>query len=482
MDCLNTCHRNGRSAKKKRMIVDRLLEKEESMDIKKRIEELTPEMIANLARLVKYDSVRGEALPGKPFGEAPAAVLQEALQLVEEMGFAAVNVDNYCGYAQIGEGKDIIGIAGHLDIVPAGEGWSTDPFTLTEKDGVLYGRGVSDDKGAVIAALYALKLVQEEGIPLNKRIRVIMGCAEETGSQCMAHYMKVEEPLTVGFTPDGAFPGIYGEKSGMGLMIRSKKTKILEMTGGTVSNAVCQRCRTVVPADAVDGEALKKALAETALTSFSVTEEKDTLVIDAVGVAAHASTPLLGVNAAGCTMQALAAAGMQDDFVDYYNSHVGTACDGAGYGINVKDDYGELTFNNGVVKTENGVICCTIDCRVPVTYTGEQMREMIAPYLEDEKGSCEVLRTGKPLFFPPDSPMVKALHQAYVDVTGDTVNQPQVIGGGTYAKELTGIIAFGCEFPNEDNHIHNADEFLKIDQFKLQVEIYVQAIKNLLAL
>ena len=452
------------------------------MDIKTRVEELTEEMKSQLARLVKYDSVRGEALPGKPFGEMLAAVLAEALQLAQEMGFETKNVDNYCGYAQIGEGKDIIGIAGHLDIVPAGEGWSTDPFTLTEKDGVLYGRGVSDDKGAVIASLFAMKLVRESGIPLNKRIRVIMGCAEETGSQCMEHYMQVEEPVTVGFTPDGAFPGIYGEKSGMALMIRSKNTKIIEMTGGTVSNAVCRRCKTVVPADAVDEEALKKALANTALTEFTVTKENDTLVIDAIGVAAHASTPLLGVNAAGCTMQALAAAGMQDDFVDYYNSHIGTACDGAGYGINVKDDYGVLTFNNGVVKTEDGVISCTIDCRVPVTYTGEQMRELIAPYLEDEKGSCEVLRTGKPLFFPPDSPMVKALHQAYMDVTGDTESKPQVIGGGTYAKELPGIIAFGCEWPGEDNRIHNADEFLKIEQFKQQVEIYVKAIENLLAL
>ena len=109
-------------------------------------------------------------------------------------------------------------------------------------------------------------------------------------------------------------------------------------------------------------------------------------------------------------------------------------------------------------------------------------RELIAPYLEDEKGSCEVLRTGKPLFFPPDSPMVKALHQAYMDVTGDTESKPQVIGGGTYAKELPGIIAFGCEWPGEDNRIHNADEFLKIEQFKQQVEIYVKAIENLLAL
>jgi len=135
------------------------------MDVKKRIEELSEEMISQLGRLVKYDSKRGEAQPGKPFGEGPAAVLAEALQMAGEMGFETKNLDNYCGYAQIGEGKDIIGIAAHLDIVPAGEGWSTDPFTLTRKGDVLYGRGVSDDKGAVVAALYALKVLQEEAFP-----------------------------------------------------------------------------------------------------------------------------------------------------------------------------------------------------------------------------------------------------------------------------------------------------------------------------
>ena len=452
------------------------------MDVKKRIEELSEEMISQLGRLVKYDSKRGEAQPGKPFGEGPAAVLAEALQMAGEMGFETKNLDNYCGYAQIGEGKDIIGIAAHLDIVPAGEGWSTDPFTLTRKGDVLYGRGVSDDKGAVVAALYALKVLQEEGVSLNKRIRVIMGCAEETGSPCMVHYGQVEEPVTVGFTPDAEFPGIYGEKGMMAMLAKSKNTKIIDMNGGFVTNAVCNHCITVVPASEVNAEALRKALAETPLKQFTVSEEDGKITIDAVGVAAHASTPLLGVNAASFTMKALADAGMKDDFVEYYNSHIGTACNGEGFGINVQDDYGNLTFNNGIVKTEDGVISCTIDIRVPVTYTPEQMREMVGPYLEDEKGSCTITNQVESLFFPLDSPMVKALHKAYIDVTGDTERQMQVIGGGTYAKEVPGIIAFGCGWQDEDNHIHNADEFLKVDQFKLQVEIYVQAIKNLLAL
>lgn len=452
------------------------------MEVKERIEQLTEDMIKDLGALVQYDSQRGEALPGKPFGEGPAAVLAEALKIAEGLGFKTKNLDNYCGYAEFGEGKDIIGIVSHLDVVPPGEGWSSDPFTL-RRDGVtVYGRGVSDDKGGAIGSLYAIKILKEMGVMPNKRIRVLMGCNEETGSACMTHYNEVEEPITIGFTPDGSFPGIYGEKAGMHMMAYSKNTKIIEMNGGFVTNAVCSHCITKVPADAVSEEALKEALSKTPIPSFTVSKEGDALVIDAIGVAAHASTPLLGVNAASFTMQALADAGMKDDFVEYYNSHIGTSCDGSGYNLNVTDDYGALTLNNGIVKTENGVISCTIDIRVPVTYNEEQIRALCADRLEDEKGRTEINDIGKPLFFPKDSPMVKALHDAYIKVTGDTKSELLVIGGGTYAKSIPGIIAFGCEFPGKDNHIHDVDEKLEIEELQQQVEIYIEAIQNLLAL
>ena len=166
------------------------------MEIKEKISALEGEMLDKLARLVKYNSVLGQAEEGKPFGEGPAAVLAEGLKIAEELGFRTVNLDNYCGYAEIGEGEEIIGIAGHLDIVPVGDGWETDPFVMTRVGDKVYGRGVTDDKGPVIASLYAMKLLQESGKPLKRRIRVIMGCNEETGSRCMAHYNEVEEPLS----------------------------------------------------------------------------------------------------------------------------------------------------------------------------------------------------------------------------------------------------------------------------------------------
>lgn len=438
------------------------------------------EMIKALEALVKYNSVNEAARDKMPFGKANAECLDTALNIAKDLGFETKNCDNYCGWAEIGEGEEIIGIAAHLDIVPAGDGWDTDPFTLTQKGDTLYGRGVSDDKGAVIASLYAMKQLRDSGIKLNKRIRLIMGCNEETGSRCMQYYSQNEEPISCGFTPDGSFPGIFGEKGMCALTAYSKNTSIISMNGGFVSNAVCNSCVTEIPKNAVDIIPLREYLQGSKLQGFSLNETGDSIIITAKGTAAHASTPWLGVNAAGVTMEALKAAGMKDDFVDFYLSHIGNDCDGSGLGCKFADKFGALTLNNGIVKMQNGKISCTIDIRFPVTLKREEFLDMIKAHLEDSRGSIEVNSIVEPLFYPPESDLVKALHEAYITVTGDTQSKPQVIGGGTYAKSLKGIIAFGCEFPNSDNHIHDANECLPISQLLLQTDIYIEAIKNLL--
>ena len=232
------------------------------MDIKEKIHELSEEMIQNLGRLVAVDSQLGTPEEGKPFGEGPAKALEVGLKIADELGFQTVNLDNYCGYAEMGEGKEIIGIAGHLDIVPVGGDWTHDPFVLTREGDYVYGRGTTDDKGPVLEALYAMKLLRDSGVKLNKRVRLIMGCNEETGSKCMAHYNEVEEELSCGFTPDANFPCIHGEKGHMSMMAYSKHTKILSMNGGFVTNAVCDSCTTVIPAAAGLKEKLEKELAE----------------------------------------------------------------------------------------------------------------------------------------------------------------------------------------------------------------------------
>ena len=450
------------------------------MSIKEQIHDLSDEMITNIGRLVAIDSQLGMPGEGKPFGEGPAEALKEGLKIAEELGFKTVNLDNYCGYAEMGEGEEIVGIAGHLDIVPVGGDWTYDPFKLTREGDYIYGRGTTDDKGPVIEALYAMKLLRDSGVKLNKRVRLIMGCNEETGSKCMEHYNEVEEELSCGFTPDANFPCIHGEKGHMSMVAYSKNTKIISMNGGFVSNAVCDACTTVIPAEAGLKEKLEEILAKTKLQEYQVTEENGTIRIYAKGVPAHASTPTLGVNAAGAIFESLEKAGFEDDFVKFYNNHIGTSCDGSGIGLKFEDEYGDLTLCNGIVKTENGVVSCTIDIRVPVTLKAEDVRKMCEGKLEDENGRIEILEIGDPLFFPRESPLVNALYKAYVDVTGDTENEPMVIGGGTYAKSLKNIIAFGPEKLGIDYRIHSADEYMLVSGMEEAVLIYMEAIKNLL--
>ncbi len=441
---------------------------------------LCDEMLEKLSRLVKYNSVNEEALPGMPFGKTNAECLNEALKIAEELGFSVTNMDNYCGYAEMGEGDDILGIVAHLDIVPEGEGWSYDPFTLTRCGNTVYGRGVSDDKGPLIAALYAMKLVKDSGVPLKKRVRLLMGCNEESGSECMKYYNTHGEPITIGFTPDAEFPGIHGEKGMSSMTAYSKNTSIISMNGGFVSNAVCSNCTTEIPKNAVSVDRLRSQFEKTPLTSFEITEAENSIIIKAEGVAAHASMPNKGINAAGYTMQALQSAGMKDDFVDFYMSHIGVSNDGSGIGCKYSDKYGALTLNNGIVKSENGCISCTIDIRYPVTWTPDTIREKAAPYLEDENGRIEFGSVVEPLFYSEESDLVKNLYNSYVEITGDTVNKPMVIGGGTYAKTVPGIIAFGGTFLDEEPHIHDVNEKIEIDKFEKQVLIYRQAILNLL--
>ena len=452
------------------------------MDTKKTIHSLSDEILENLGRLVAIDSQLGTPAEGMPFGEGPAKALAEGLKIAEELGFKTVNLDNYCGYAEMGEGEEIVGIAGHLDIVPVGGDWTYDPFKLTREGDHVYGRGTTDDKGPVLEALYAMKLLRDSGVKLNKRVRLIMGCNEETGSKCMEHYNEVAEEVSCGFTPDANFPCIHGEKGMVMMTAYSKNTRIISMNGGFVSNAVCDTCNTVVPAEAGLKDKLEAALAGTKLQEYKVTEENGEISIYAKGVPAHASTPTLGVNAAGVTFECLAKAGFEDDFVKFYNEHIGTACDGSGLGLKFADEFGELTLCNGIVKTEDGVISSTIDIRVPVTLKADEVRKMCADRLEDENGRIEVHMIGDALFFPRESPLVNALYKAYVDVTGDAENKPMVIGGGTYAKSLKNIIAFGPEKPGIDYRIHSADEFILVSGMEEAVLVYMEAIKNLLAI
>ncbi|NLC96489.1 MAG: dipeptidase PepV [Erysipelotrichaceae bacterium] len=449
------------------------------MDVKQLIAKYEQSMIDDLAKLISIDSTMGEAQENAPFGIGPKKALDEALLQCDNLGFKTKNIDNYAGYAEIGEGEQLVGVLAHLDVVPVGDGWNTNPFELTIKDNVMYGRGVSDDKGAAIASMYALKIIKDLGIPLNKRVRLILGTNEESGSLCLKHYVEKEGHIDLGFTPDGNFPGVFGEKGSFGGRFYSKNTKIKDIQGGHTVNIVCDDCTIKIEKNSYSCKKLQDYFNNLNI-KYSIEEDNNDVVINVKGVAAHASRPSLGVNAISHLLNGLKQAGFQDPFVDYYLSHIGINNDGEGLGLKISDQYGSLTLNNGIIKMEDGVISGSIDIRYPVTYTAKQILELVDKYLDSENGYIEVVHVGEPLFFQVDSPLVSALVKAYRSVTNDNDSQPMTMGGGTYAKGINNCIAFGCGFPDVDYHIHDANEFLPIEELKLQTEIYVEAIKNLL--
>lgn len=450
------------------------------MDIKEMVEGYREELVNRLGKLVSVPSELGKSSDEAPFGEGPKKALLTALDMLKKDGFDTVNLDNYIGYGEMGEGEKVIGIVGHLDVVPARkeDGWNTDPYTMVEKDGTLYGRGVSDDKGAVVASMIAMKVIKDMGIKLNKRVRLIMGTNEESGSLCLKHYVEKEGSVDYGFTPDGEFPLVYGEKGMVGATYRSKKTNILNIEGGTVGNIVCKTCTIEVPKASFSKKALEDYFNNNSL-EYNIEEKESSVVITVTGVAAHASMPELGRNAISYLMEGLHSAGFQDPFCEFYCDHFGLETNGKSAGVYFKDEYGELTLNTGVIHMKDGVIEGSIDIRYPVTFNSKQIIKQWQPHLEDENGVITINHTVEPLFYPLDSPLVSSLLDAYRKVTGDTETQPWVIGGGTYAKGIGNTIAFGCAFPDNDYRIHNTNEWVTIDELLLQAEVYVQAILNL---
>ncbi len=448
--------------------------------IKEMVESRKEEIISRIRTLVSYESVQAAANNNHPFGDVVAACLDEALKMCEADGFKTTNLDYYCGFAEIGEGEKLIGMLGHLDVVPLGSGWTHDPLGGEIVDGTMFGRGVIDDKGPVVCAMTALKIVKELRPNINKRIRLIMGCNEETGSRCLAHYVEKEGHIDYGFTPDGSFPGVFGEKGHLSLKV-SAKTNIVFLKAGVAGNVVPNHAEAEVVKGSYDAAKLDAYFkANNIKYEVKVNERNGNDLIEVTGVAAHASMPELGRNALSYLMMALHEAGYDDDFVRFYVSHVGLTTDGSLMGIACHDEYGALTFNVGIADTVvPNEVFFLVDCRFPVSMKSAKVVEPLEIGSVAPDISVEVTRRSEPLFYERHSDLVEMLHSSYKEVTGKD-DEPLTMGGGTYAQGIRNCIAFGAEFPGWDYHMHDADEFVPVDQLLLQTEIYVNALLKLI--
>lgn len=473
------------------------------MDYLERLDSYHDEMLQTLENLVAFPSVKGDAVKTAdgevlPFGRNVDDALQYTLKKGAELGFSTFNAENYGGHIEFKseeENAENFAIVGHLDVVPEGIGWDNEPYKMTEKDGYVYGRGVSDDKGPVLACLYAMTAIKESGIKPKKNIRLILGLDEETGFTGINHYLERAGQPDLGFTPDGEFPLINGEKGIMVFDLVRKFSKpvnkeglrLTKLEAGLVSNAVPAGAKAVVAADDNMYSLIKDRLAQYVVeTGYDVRARKQgtSLVIESKGLAAHGALPQLGLNAVSIIMDFLGrlqfANEELNDFIAYYNEHIGFNVNGEKCGCGLEDEVsGKLTFNVGVATISEELATLTVNVRFPVTCTSDQVFEGIEKTLESTQIGIVKQSVINPIFMDENHPMVKTLMGVYKDVTGEADARPCVIGGGTYAKAVNNTLAFGALFPGEEDTMHQANERMSIESYFKMARIYAQAIYSI---
>lgn len=451
-------------------------------------------LIQDAQSFLQIESVLDEegGTAGKPFGEKVDEALQYMLKKGQDEGFKVKNVDGYAGHIEYGEGEDIVGVLCHVDVVPAGDDWTTPPFSADIRENKIFARGAIDDKGPTMAAFYALKMLKDAGLPLSKKIRIIIGTDEESDWRCVDHYFKHEAMPQIGFAPDADFPIIHAEKGIIDAIVsftyeqseENKRYILKQFTSGMRLNMVPDEARAIVAAaNDHDAEALKTAfaayLAENQLTG-ETNHTADGLTFTLKGVSVHAMEPANGTNA-GIHMANFLCKHELDERGLAFTSQINALFDqdtrGQKLGIACKDDIsGDLTLNVGTIRySQNEEAKLGLNVRYPVTADGEEVKKGI----ERIKGAAiEKFDDSPPHHVSKDHPLVKTLQRVYEEQTGDPAHLI-AIGGGTYARSLEAGVAFGPLFPGRPDCAHQKDEYIEIDDLLRATALYAQAMYEL---
>ena len=450
------------------------------------------QLVEDMKRWIAVPSVQGPAEENAPFGKENRRMLDLALEDAKKYGFEVRDVDGYAGDISFGQGEQTMGMLCHLDVVPAGDGWTHDPWGAEIVDNKIYGRGTMDDKGPALCALYAMRAVKDAGVPLKDGVRLILGCDEETGMSDMRYYAKKYKMPDYGFSPDAEFPVINIEKGGLGLLI-SKYTggegdaeiAVESLYAGVRPNVVPGVAKAVLKVR--DPEGFKAAVEKVAQEKgFRLTteEEDGRIALIAEGESAHASMPHLGKNAAGMLLIALkelGAGGNSKDAIAALAEVLGMEYDGAKLGIKQEDELsGPLTCNLGILRYDGLNLTAQLDIRYPLCADEEKMCGAATMALSGAGLALTRLGGHTPHHVPAEHKVVKGLLKVYHEVTGRDA-YAFAIGGGTYSRMMPNTVAFGLNFPGDTDTCHMPDEFIDVDKMMLSVKIFAHAIATLAA-
>lgn len=431
--------------------------------------------IKSLKKLIAVPSFNTEdqATDIAPFGTGPRAALDTVLGIADDLGFETFcDPNGYYGYADIGSGDSIFGIVCHVDTVPAGDinSWKYSPFELHEIENVLYGRGVQDDKGPTVAALFAVRSILDAGFTFNRKIRFIFGTDEEILWRCLAEYNKKETPIDLGIAPDAQFPLIYAEK---GL----QQSYLIGAGSSELSVNVVDSFNAVPSAAAYAGPKISEVKAALTKHGFAFSENNNGLTV--IGKSVHAMNAPLGINAISRLAIALSEVFPDVSVLQFFKKFGEEA-----HGFNLLGDVsdavsGQLTFNISSLQIDSDRSKIQIDLRIPVTIDHKRLIDKLAKAVEPFGLKYIDFDYLKPLYIEKDSYLVQTLMSSYQDVSKDFTSKPQISGGATFARTMPNTVAFGAMLPTTPDHMHQVNERWSVSDMKLSMKILAEAVYRL---
>lgn len=447
------------------------------------------ELLKDLQQLIQIPSVLDEeqSTDMHPFGPEPLKALEWMLQQGTDAGMKVKNVDQMAGHIEMGEGEELLGILGHVDVVPAGKGWTYPPFEGHIENDRLYGRGAIDDKGPTMAAWMAMKLVKNAGIPLDKRVRLIIGTDEESGFRCVKRYFEKEEMPTIGFAPDADFPIINAEKGIATLRFSTtaltQDEQLHSFKAGNRTNMVPDFAEATLQLPNEDIKLDFEKYKQLHELDVSIELKEDIVHLNLEGKSAHAMEPNDGLNAgvylADFLKKYVTTSGSKT-YVDFIASSFLNDSRGHALGLNYNDEMsGDTTLNAGILAfnpTSGGTV--DVSLRYSVSYDFEKNLTKCQSLLNDTSISLDVVSNSKPHYIEEADPLIQSLSKVYERQTGEKATL-LAIGGGTYARVLKKGVAFGMLFPGEKDVAHQVDEFVDIPNLIKAVAIYADAICEL---
>lgn len=467
-------------------------------DVDAYVDEVWEDVIADIDALASHASVADEAAaePGAPFGRPVRDALDCALGIAQKLGYATSDDEGFVGMADIaGECPEQLATICHVDVVPAGPGWNTDPFKMERREGWLLGRGVIDDKGPAVLSLYAGAYLLRRGIKPRYAFRALLGCDEEVGMSDVHHYLDGHEQPAFLFTPDAEFPVCNAEKGQFGATFTSGRIdggRILAWSGAEATNAIPSQSICVLDIDAAE---LPDPREHADRLEISTTAEGHAQIF-AHGIGGHASMPEGTLNAVGLVVTYLREA--EDTFAERggrllapaereflkFLAFVHADTEGRGLGIDATSAaFGPLTCNAGTVCVRDGHIEQTIDVRFPDSTGADTIVEQLEPLVGRFGVTLTVNSAKVPFSVSADDPAVRALIDTYNEYTGKAA-EPFAMGGGTYARNFARAVSFGpeepgMELPGWGGTMHGPNECASEELLKRALKIYIVAIMRL---